>query len=60
MMKLSLEKKIVILITLIGVILSGTCICVSAAVNRSTMKDEYMITANSMSATVAVTVDVNQ
>ena len=56
-MKLSLGRKIVILIILIAVILSGTCILVSSAVNRSTMDKEYIITADSMAATVAVTVD---
>lgn len=56
-MKLSLGRKIVLLIILIAVLLSGTCIFVSGAVNRSTMDKEYIITADSMAATVAVTVD---
>ena len=56
-MKLSLGGKIVFLIVLVGVILSGTCIFVSGAVNRSTMEKEYFITADSMAATVAATID---
>jgi len=54
-MKLSLGGKIVLLIILVAVILSGTCIFVSSAVNRSTMEKEYIITADSMAATVAAT-----
>ena len=56
-MKLSLGGKIVLLIVLFAVILSGTCIFVSGAVNRKTMEKEYIITADSMAATVAVTAD---
>ena len=56
-MKLSMGSKIVLMIISVAVILSGTCIVVSGIVNRSTMEKEYMITADSMAATVAVTVD---
>lgn len=56
-MKISLGRKIVIMVILVAVLLSCTCIVVSAAVNRTTMEKEYIITADSMAATVAVTVD---
>ena len=56
-MRLSLGKKITVLMIAFAVLLSGTCMIVSAAVNRSTMEKEYIITADSMAATVAVIVD---
>jgi len=56
-MKLSLGKKIVILIILLAVLLSGTCIAVSGIVNRRTMDNEYVITADSLASTVAVIID---
>ena len=56
-MKLSLGSKIVLLVITVAVLLSGTCILVSGAVNRRTMEAEYVITADSMAATVAVMVD---
>ncbi|MEE5994162.1 MAG: hypothetical protein V3G42_13160 [Oscillospiraceae bacterium] len=56
-MKLSLGGKIVLLIVVVAVLLSGTCVFVSSAVNRRTMEKEYIITADSMAATVAVTTD---
>jgi len=57
MMKISLGRKIAFLIISVAVLLSGICIIVSGAVNRKTMEKEYIITADSMAATVAVTVD---
>ena len=56
-MKLSLGKKIVLLIIAVAVLLSGTCIAVSGIVNRKTMESEYMITSDCMAATVAETID---
>ena len=56
-MKLSLGGKIVILIILIAVILNGTCISVSAIVFSKIMEKEYIITSDSMAATVAAVVD---
>ena len=55
--KLSLGKKMVLSIILIAVLLSGTCIGVSTVVFRSIMDREYLITADSMAATVASTID---
>ena len=56
-MKLSLGRKIVILVIIIALILSGTCICVSGVVIRNMMNDEYVITADAMATTVATMVD---
>ncbi|HAJ98321.1 MAG TPA: hypothetical protein DCO72_11370 [Ruminococcus sp.] len=57
MIKLSLGRKIVLVIILIAVVLSGTCIFVSGMANRKTMDKEYMITADSMAWTSAVMLD---
>lgn len=56
-MKISLGRKIVLLVIVVAVIMSGTCILVSGYVNRKTMDAEYMITADSMAGTVAVMAD---
>ncbi|MCR4646829.1 MAG: diguanylate cyclase [Oscillospiraceae bacterium] len=56
-MKLSLGKKIMLLIIAMAVLLSGACIVVSALVNQDTMDDEYKITADCMAATVAIFMD---
>ncbi|MBP0973111.1 MAG: hypothetical protein J5851_04310, partial [Oscillospiraceae bacterium] len=56
-MKLSLGKKIMLLIIAVAVLLSSACIVVSALVNQNTMDDEYKITADCMAATVAVFMD---
>ena len=59
-MKFSLGQKIVMLITVVAVILTGTCVTVSTAAHRKTIRNEYMVTADSMASTVAVTVDAEQ
>lgn len=56
-MKISLGRKIVLLVIAVAVLMSGTCILVSGYVNRKTMDAEYMITADSMAGTVAVMAD---
>ena len=56
-MKLSLGRKIVIIVTLTAVIISVTCVTVSSIVFRKIMDNEYVITADSMAATVAGTID---
>lgn len=59
-MKFSLGQKIVMLITVVAVILTGTCVTVSTAAHRKTIRNEYMITADSMASTVAVSVNAEQ
>lgn len=56
-MKLSLGRKIVFMMIIIAVILTATCIAVSCIVFKKIMEKEYIITADSMAGTVAVTVD---
>ena len=56
-MKMSLGKKIALLVIIIALILSGTCLLVSNYVFRNIMESEYEITADSMAATVAATTD---
>ena len=56
-MKLSLGRKIVILIISVAVLLIAVCITVSGFVVRSMMEKEYMITADSMAGTVAQMTD---
>ena len=59
-MKFSLGQKMVMLIVVVAVILTGTCVTVSTATHRKTIRNEYMITADSMASTVAVSVDAAQ
>ena len=56
-MKRSLGRKIVMLVISVAILLSVTCILISAFVIRKMMEDEYIITADSMAGTVAATVD---
>lgn len=56
-MKLSLGRKITLLMIIIAVILTATCIFVSDMVFHDIMNDEYAITADANAAIVAVTVD---
>ncbi len=56
-MKMSLGKKIALMVIIIALILSGTCILVSNYVFSNIMISEYEITADSMAATVAATTD---
>ncbi|SDA17430.1 diguanylate cyclase (GGDEF) domain-containing protein [Ruminococcus sp. YE71] len=56
-MKLSLGRKIVILVISVAVLLIITCIIVSGVVVRRLMYKEYIITADSMAGTVAAMVD---
>lgn len=59
-MKLSLGRKIVIMVILIAVLLCGTCLCASGVSVRRMMDSEYVITADSMAATVAETVPTEE
>lgn len=59
-MKFSLGQKMVMLIVVVAVILTGTCVTVSTATHRKTIRNEYMITADSMASTVAVAVDAEK
>ena len=59
-MKLSLGRKIMLLIIVVAIVLSMTCLVVSGIVNRKTMENEYAITADSLAATVAVLTDGDQ
>ncbi len=56
-MRLSLGKKIVIMIVLVAVLLIVACIAVSGIVVQNMMNKEYILTADSMAATVASIVD---
>ena len=59
-MKLSLGRKIMLLVILVAVVLSLTCLAVSGITNRKTMESEYSITADSLAATAAVLTDGDQ
>ena len=56
-MKMSLGEKIALMVIIIALILSGTCILVSNYVFSNIMISEYEITSDSMAATVAATTD---
>ena len=59
-MKLTLGKKIVLLVILIAVLLSCTGVIVSGVVFTRVMEREYIITSDSMAATVAQMMDGDQ
>lgn len=56
-MKFPLGRKIMLMMIIIAVVLTATCIIVSDIVFRDIMNDEYAMTADANAATVAVTVD---
>ena len=56
-LKIPLGKKIVLFIIIVAILLSGTCIFVSGVAVKNMMDKEYIITADSMAATVAETID---
>lgn len=59
-MKFSIGTKTVILIVVIALMLSGTAILVSQIIIRGIVDDDYKQEADSLSATVAVTIDADQ
>ncbi len=56
-MRLSLGKKIVIMMIVLAIVLTLSCIGVTGLFIYNEMCDEYVITADSMSGTVAVMMD---